>query len=93
MEGLNRKIPSLSVSFESSLQLSREILVVLQGGGDGVLDFTGSRGMRDTGSLGRYLYTRIGSTGGLIDVGLLVGKFKGERRIKSVIQVSGSGNC
>lgn len=56
------------------------------------MDFTGSRGRRDTGTLGRYLCTRIDRTGRWIDVGLLVGKFKVERRIKGVIQVSGPGN-
>lgn len=56
------------------------------------MDVTKSRGMRDTGTLGRYLCTRIDRTGRLIDVGLLLGEFKVERRIKGVIQVSGPCN-
>lgn len=39
---------------------------MVQGAGDGVLDFTDSRGMRVTGTLGRYLCTRIDRTGTLM---------------------------
>lgn len=73
---VNRRITSLGLSFERSLQLSR-----LAGGSCGKgetgnmflqwcreegLDVTKSRGMRDTGTLGRYLCTRIDRTGRLM---------------------------
>lgn len=43
-------------------------------------------------TLERHLWTRIDRLGDQLDRGLLVDKFKAERRVKGVIQVSGSGN-